>query len=470
MIIILILIVSILLQFVASGLSLRLIKVTGKRLAWLLISTAIFLMALRRCITLYHLLSDEVSHVPDLMAECVALVISILMVIGISQIGPYFSTIRRSEKELQSKNEALSESEEHLRSILDNATAVIYIKDIQHRYILINRQFENLFGVRNEDMKGKTDHAIFPIEEADTFIMNNEIVLSCGRAVEFEEEVLQKDGMHTYLSVKSPIRNTSGVPYAVCGISTDITQRKKAETKMNSYSAELERSNQELENFAYIASHDLQEPLRKIVSFGDRLMELAPHLDDKAKDYLIRMQKSSFRMKKLIDDLLQLSRVTKSKSLMIKLNLGAVVAEVLEDLESQISRTNGTVKVKSLPTVEANFSQMKMLFQNLISNGLKFYHEGVPPIIEISSLEKNQEGWEIRVKDKGVGFEQIFADRIFLPFERLHQGASFEGTGIGLAICKKIVEFHHGSINVETLPDHGSTFTIFLPEKQTETV
>ena len=239
---------------------------------------------------------------------------------------------------------------------------------------------------------------------------------------------------------------------------------------------ELMRSNEELQQFAYIASHDLQEPLRKIQAFGDRLkVKYSDTLNEQGIDYLERMQSAAQRMQVLINDLLSLSRVTTKSQRFVTVDLNKVVKEVLSDLEIRIQQTKGRVEVDNLPTIDADPLQMRQLIQNLMSNALKFHPKEEAPVIKIYSQSINNhiqppsnfspvsDTYEIVVEDNGIGFDEKYLDRIFNVFQRLHSRSEYEGTGMGLAICRKIVEQHNGSITAYSQLGQGAKFIVTLP-------
>ncbi|MDP5337827.1 MAG: PAS domain-containing protein [Nodularia sp. (in: cyanobacteria)] len=254
------------------------------------------------------------------------------------------------------------------------------------------------------------------------------------------------------------------------GIALDQSLILEKETRQ---SQELTRSNQELQQFAFIASHDLQEPLRKIISFGDRLKTTCEHdLSPQGRDYLERMQNAAFRMQTLIQDLLTLSRVTTRAQPFVLVNLTQIVNEVLSDLEVSIQQTNGRVEVGDLPTIKADPLQMRQLLQNLIGNALKFHRPQTPPVVKVYSqilpsqsdqVSVVSEICQITVEDNGIGFSQKYVDRIFNVFQRLHGRQEYQGTGVGLAICRKIAERHQGMITVESQPGQGAKFMVTLP-------
>ncbi len=233
----------------------------------------------------------------------------------------------------------------------------------------------------------------------------------------------------------------------------------------------LRSSNRELQDFAYITSHDLQEPLRKVQAFGDRLRKhSAGMLSPEGLDSLERMQNAAQRMQKMINDLLSYSRVTTHPRAPEAVDLNAIVREVVSDLEVRISQTGGSVENGPLPVIYTDPTHMRQLLQNLIGNGLKFHRPEVPPLIQIES-ENRLDGWlVVRVSDNGIGFENQYAERIFHPFQRLHSREAYEGNGIGLAICRKIVEQYGGAIYASSSPGQGACFTIeFPPQVSTHT-
>lgn len=252
------------------------------------------------------------------------------------------------------------------------------------------------------------------------------------------------------------------------GLRDEILKRQTAEKQLQAHSKELTRSNEELENFAYVASHDLQEPLRKIQAFGDLLLtEYGDSLGLEGSDYLTRMHAAANRMSNLIGDLLNFSRVARNVQPKRDVDLNTVISEVLGDLETRIQETGATIDVGTLPMISATPTHMRQLFQNLIGNAVKFHKPDEPPVVRVRSQEKDG-GVEITVSDNGVGFDEKYLDRIFSVFQRLHERSKYEGTGIGLAVCRKIVEYYGGTITASSKKNHGSTFIVWLPAKGKE--
>jgi len=251
----------------------------------------------------------------------------------------------------------------------------------------------------------------------------------------------------------------------------EVEERKQAQAELQLYMKRLERSNRELQDFAFIASHDLQEPLRKIQAFGDMLMKkFGPTLSQEGSDYVERMCRASRRLQEMVTGLLHYSRIATKGTGYSPVDLGQTVRGVIVDLEWQIQRAGATVTIEDLPVIEADRNQMRQLFQNLISNALKFHGEE-PSVIKIYSrpatnAKAKGEYRQISVEDNGIGFAEDHAERIFALFQRLHGRSAYEGTGMGLAICRRIVERHGGTITAHGSSGKGATFVITLPVQQ----
>ncbi len=233
----------------------------------------------------------------------------------------------------------------------------------------------------------------------------------------------------------------------------------------------LTKSNAELEQFAYVASHDLQEPLRKIKAFGDLLgQEFADELGEDGQMYVERMRKAAGRMSTLIDDLLAFSRVTRKGEEFVELDLQKIADNVIDDLQTRLEETKGAVEMDPLPTLPVRKTQMRQLIQNLISNGLKFQRKDVPPVVKITveNIEDPDLGpmCQFTFQDNGIGFDPKHSERIFGIFQRLHGRSEYEGTGVGLSICQKIVIGHGGRIHAEGTPGEGARFIFTLPRER----
>jgi light-regulated signal transduction histidine kinase (bacteriophytochrome) len=246
-------------------------------------------------------------------------------------------------------------------------------------------------------------------------------------------------------------------------LNREIVVRKLAEEDLQKALSELERSNRELEQFAYVASHDLQEPLRMVASYV-RLLEkkYRGQLDEKADQYIHFAVDGALRMQKLIEGLLAYARIGRGGEFM-PVDTNDVVSQVVSDLSESLQESRAVITKDDLPTVTGDETQLIHLFQNLIRNAVKFRKPEVPPQVHVSAKKEGKE-WVFSVRDNGVGIDQAYAERIFLIFQRLHTREEYPGTGIGLALCKKIVERHHGRIWVESAPGEGATFFFTIPE------
>ena len=370
---------------------------------------------------------------------------------------------------------AVQQSEAQLAAILDNSPTSIYLKSLDGRYLLVNREFLRVNEVTRRSVLEGTARDLYPAWLSRKFESHDQEVIASGDAVAREiVDQPRSDGLHTYWVIKFPIRDAEGKMVALGGIETDVTERKRDEEKLSAYMEALERSNRDLEEFASVASHDLQEPLRKIQAFGDRLSRKhGDALGEDGQDSLSRMTGAAERMQMLITELLAFSRVTSKAEPFVPVDLGDVVQEVIGDLEVAITDTEALVTVGELPVIDADPRQMRQLFQNLIGNALKFKREGVAPVVTIGEIAPETTGdadsaaaesfCRISVRDNGIGIEQKYLERVFEVFQRLHGRTQYPGTGMGLAICRRIAEFHGGEITADSKVGEGTEFMVSLP-------
>ena len=370
---------------------------------------------------------------------------------------------------------SLRESQERLERAQQIAHLGSWELDVVNNRLTWSDEVYRIFGLRPQEF-GATYHAFLEHVHPEDRAAVDEAYSSSLRehrdSYEIEHRIVRKStGEIRFVHEKCEhFRDAAGQVRLSIGMVHDITERKQAEEALLETAHKLERSNRELEQFAFIASHDLQEPLRKIIMFGDRVVKLyGEDTPEEANDYLKRMRSASERMQKMIQGLLELSRVNTRGTQFAPVALARVANDVLSDLEPRIQAAQGRVILEDLPVIEADELQMRQLFLNLLGNAIKFHKPGEPPLVRIRSLqtgELNPYMVEIRVEDHGIGFEQQYAERIFEPFQRLHDRNQYEGTGLGLSICQKIIERHNGTIQVESAPGIGTTFTVRLPMKQ----
>ncbi|MFC4065311.1 sensor histidine kinase [Actinoplanes subglobosus] len=367
------------------------------------------------------------------------------------------------------QNEAAA-SHNQLQKLIDNTESNIYMKRVDNgRYLLVNKEWERLFGVPRDQVVELTDSGVFPPDLAAELRANDLKVAASGRTVQYEETADSIDGVRTYISVKFPVLDGNGEPYAVCGISTDITDRKRAEdevrrlnanleTRVRQRTAELEASTRELDAFAYSVSHDLRAPLRSLHGFSDALLEdYADVLDEVGQDYLHRIQRNVGRMGRMIDDLLNLSRATRADLERAPVDLSAMSKEIVTELRTADSGRAVTLLVPAGLTAEADPHLLRLALQNLLANAWKFTGKRAEAVIEVGRTERSGETYFF-VKDNGVGFDMAYAGKLFDAFQRLHTTADFEGTGIGLAIVARVVRRHGGRVFAEAGVDSGATF------------
>ncbi|MBI1916405.1 MAG: PAS domain S-box protein [Planctomycetes bacterium] len=399
------------------------------------------------------------------------------------QLAQANAALQEEVAERKRAEERLRESEERTRLMVETAHEAFVTMDADGVITTWNAQAEATFGwPRSEAIGRQLAETVIPPQHREAHYQGLARFLATGEGPVLNRRIeltaLHHDGHEFPVELTiSPLRR--GDTYLFNACVHDISERKQAETRLGSFAADLERSNQELQNFASVASHDLQEPLRKIQAFGDRLQaQCREALSEEGRDSLARMQAAAGRMRTLIDDLLTLSRVTSRGRPFVRVDLAAVAREVVSDLEGRLAQTGGRVEVGGLPALDADPTQMRQLLQNLIGNALKFHRPGEPPVVRVRGevLREPPRGagdarrggplCRLAVEDNGIGFEEKQKERIFEVFQRLHGRSAYEGTGIGLAICKKIVQRHGGTITATSTPGQGATFVVTLPLQQ----
>ncbi len=422
--------------------------------------------------------SAHAAIITSLIAAVMGGALTIGMLILVRHVIRQELLARRRGEEMHRQNE------ERFRAISESLPQIVWVArpDGVHEYC--NKRWYNFTGLPVEKSVGyRWIDAVHPEDQA---LVRDTLQKAVAEVQPFELEYRLRHHVGIYrwhLDRAIPLRDKKGRVVRWFGTATDIDDRKRAGDELEervrertaellNRTTELARSNQELEQFAYVASHDLQEPLRKIQAFGDRLKTaFGNQLGDQGQEYIYRMMSSASRMRRLIEDLLTFSRVTSRQRPHSEVDLNETVRDVLSDLEEVVTRLGAHVVVGPLPTVYAEPSQMRQVFQNLLANALKFHRPGVPPRVTVRAEllpngphdEVDQPTVRIEVIDNGIGFEEEYRERIFQVFQRLHPRGQYEGTGIGLAIVRKIVERHGGTVTATCLPGSGATFAVTLP-------
>ncbi|MGE5343586.1 MAG: sensor histidine kinase [Candidatus Omnitrophota bacterium] len=366
-------------------------------------------------------------------------------------------------------DQRLAEALELNQKIIEASNVGISVFKASGPSIFVNESIARILGTSVEEVLKKNFRQIVPWQKTGMLKLAEEALTErVGKRGEFflKTEFNTEVGLDCYFT---PL--TIGGESHLLLLASDITERKYAERELNLYATQLERSNRELQDFAFIASHDLQEPLRKIQSFGELLKtKFSQFLPGDGSDYIDRMSNAATRMRSLIDDLLAYSRVTTKNHPFVNVNLNLILADVISDLEVRLKDCGGKVESGKLSVVYADPTQMHQLLQNLISNALKFKKPDVPPVVAIYARfvegRDSEKCTQLCVQDNGIGFDEKYLDRIFMPFQRLHARTTYEGSGMGLAICRKIAERHHGTITAKSTPGQGATFIVTLPLEQ----
>ena len=366
-----------------------------------------------------------------------------------------FSGVIRDITEEKKKEEEILKINKQLEAIVDTIPDMLFIKNAKDlTFKSFNKTGEVIVGHEKEDLLGKTADEVFSKENACFFNSGDEEILKAKDVVFIEEKTLQTKnlGVRIFKTRKTVIKDDDGRPMLILGVSEDITTLKEKEEN-------LIRSNQELEQFAFIASHDLKAPLRHIKNNIEVLNEEIPaeHLNEDAKMSMEIINSGVTKMKNLIDDLLSYSIVNKREISFEKSDLSKLLTEILTIFEAEIKDINAQLVIPELPTIFCNTNLIHKLFQNLIGNAIKYRNQQTPLQIKMTS-EESKDFWKFSVMDNGIGIPSDKLSYVFEIFKRLHKSQEYKGTGIGLAICKKIVEQHKGEIWVESEKGKGSTF------------
>jgi PAS domain S-box-containing protein len=373
----------------------------------------------------------------------------------------FISTQVASAIERKLIQQRIADALEFNNTLIDASTLGISAYDASGQCILANEAIARIVGATREQVLEQNYDHVASWKKTGLLDTAREAV-SSGKNTRREIHTTSSFGKEIWLDCRFTPFVSNGEPHLLLTID-DISIPKQAEVALQTYAAKLEQSNRDLQEFAYVASHDLQEPLRKVQAFSDRLAtKYADVLDDTGRDYLKRMRNASQRMQILINDLLGFSRVSTRAQPFTKVDLNTIAREALSDLENRIEHTHARVEIGELPVIEADPTQMHQLLQNLVGNALKFHHEERSPLIKISAKTEG-DACHISVEDNGIGFDTQYLDRIFKPFQRLHNREEYEGSGMGLAICRRIAERHAGSITATSAPGKGTTFLVTLP-------
>ena len=385
----------------------------------------------------------------------------------------HWISIERDVTEKIRANEEIANQKKFTEDILNNIPTDIAVFDPNHNYLFINP-----YGIKNKEIRewmiNKNDFDYTNMKGIDD-------TMARKRWDIFEEAVETKNTVEWIDEHKTADGNTNFIlrhfyPYFernrlkfVIGYGIDITERKLIEIKLNEAIVSIKKTNTELEQFAYVASHDLQEPLRMVTSFLSQLeKKYSDKLDDKAKEYIFYAVDGAKRMRQIILDLLEFSRAGKSDDKIKDIDINEIVKEIQFLHHKQIEELNAIITTNNLPIIKGYVTPLRQIFQNLIGNSLKYHRKGIPPEIKITAVE-TENSWEFSIIDNGIGIESQYFEKIFVIFQRLHNKEDYAGTGIGLALTKKIIENMGGNIWVDSSENRGSSFHFTIPFKQNKT-
>ncbi len=444
--------VSIILQLAAAGLALRLIAVTTHRLGWMLIAGALVLMAVRRLLTLAGAIGTA-RAAPDLATELIALAISAAMLGGVAAIRPLFV-------EMHARKQQFQDFVEHLHD------AFYRMRLPSGEYEYMSRSAADVFGYSAEECLARPKLIADIIHPGDRDYLRTQwdALLTGNVPLRYKYRIIDHYGRIRWIEqLNRGIFDASGRITAIEGICRDISDQVAAEQKLRHALDDLRRSNAEFQEFAHVVSHDLQEPLRMVTCYLGLLERRSgAKLDATEHEFIDFAVSGAKRMNGLINDLLEYSRVESQGRPFTAVESGTILQEAIGHLRMAISEAGATITHDTtLPTVLADEPQLLRMFLNLIGNAIKYRATDRPPLIHIGA-ERNHDRWVFSIRDNGIGIEPQYFERIFVIFQRLHGRNEYEGTGIGLAVARRIAERHGGSIWVESQPGEGSTFYFSL--------
>jgi PAS domain S-box-containing protein len=462
---------SIVIQAAAAIMAFRLIRITGRRPAWSLIVLALALMAVRRVVPLYHLITGDLSHAPDFLNEVIGLALSTVMAVGIARIAPIFAERKQAE-------DALRESVAFQGSLLDAIPIPVFYKDRGGQYIGFNKSYETFLGVTKDQLIGKSVFDISPPELAKIDHAKDTELIEGGGMQQYESQVKNTHGvLRDVIFNKAVFADGRGNIGGLIGAMLDITERKQAEAAVLQLNAELEQrvaqrtveletAVYDLENFNYSASHDLRIPLRAVDGFSKILLdEYSQQLDDEGKRLLRVVRDYTKKMAQLIDDMQEFSRTGRMVMVHTEVDMDELVHEVVAEFKPAAVGRELKLEIHGLPPVCTDRDMMRRVIVNLLSNAIKFTRPKTTALIEVGARSDDNETIYY-IKDNGVGFDMQYADKLFGVFQRLHGPTEFEGTGIGLAIVKRIITRLGGRVWAEGKVNEGATIYFALPMKE----
>lgn len=364
---------------------------------------------------------------------------------------------------------ALRDREERFRRMFEGAAIGFAIVELDGHFRSANRSLCDMLGYTEDELKQLNFRDVtYPEDLEPDLALVERLVAGEIDSYRLEKRFLHKQGHNVWVLIAiSLVRDSTGAPQYFVSQGTDISVQKEAEQALARRATELERSNAELEQFAYVASHDLRQPLRTVASYAELLAErYSSRLDERADRWITYVLGGVDRMQRLIDDLLALARVHTHAGAFVETDTAALVRRTWRQVRHEYP-CQARLEHRNLPVIFADTGQLEQLFQNLFDNALKYSRAGIPLEVQVSAepVEREPGLWEFTVRDNGIGIDMTYADRIFEIFQRLHQSDEYKGTGIGLAICKRIIERHGGQIRVDSVPGEGASFRFTLLER-----